>query len=555
MASLHPDELEGLWKLLGLPAGIARKGVVLNPFFVAKQSFIDNWQATLNSQYGFRWGIDQFIGWTNIMRHTPEYQKFLAAGGGHSTLQSHEFANVRTALQAVRHGGGSPMNVAVKQLREFKLIDAYKTLIVPFSEAARVGEYLRARGHGASVLDGVYAAKHVTANFQQRGAFNIIRGLDRASLFLNPALQGLDQALFRSGLNPFRAPEEGRKEAATKYLAKAFISITLPSMYFWVANKDDQEITDLRKTDSGQKYWFVRSPVDAPKLGLKKGDIVKIPKPIVDGQIFGSSMEATLDKMYADDPQAVHRAVSAMGRDVGFNILPTMGVLYYGLQTNTNLGLGGNIIPQGDENLALEHQGENRASWISRKVSKGLASILPDNAPQVLKNAVTPAGLDYINSTVGGMLGQDAMIAVTQAIDAEQKGYIPAKEEFPIMNRIFAGYPATNVEPLRTFYERAEKTQEVGATINHLATEDPARLATYMASNKQNYVLVGLYAKTRQDIANYRRAIQDIKDMPGSAVSSEDRRDYIKKYLTLMIETARQANLFAREVDRAYEKR
>lgn len=555
MASLHPDELEGLWKVLGMPAGIARKGVVLNPFFVAKQSFIDNWQATLNSQYGFRWGVDQFIGWTNIMRHTPEYQKFLAAGGGHSTLQSHEFANVRTALQAVRHGGGSPFNVAVKQLREFKLIDAYKTLIVPFSEAARVGEYLRARGHGASVLDGVYAAKHVTANFQQRGAFNVVRGLDRASLFLNPAIQGLDQALFRSGLNPFRAPEEGRKEAAAKYLAKAFISITLPSMYLWMANKDDQEITDLRKTDSGQKYWFVRSPVDAPKLGMKKGDIVKIPKPIVDGQIFGSSMEATLDKMYQDDPESVHRAVSAMGRDVGFNILPTMGVLYYGLQTNTNIGLGGNIVPQGDENLAIEHRGEDRASWLARTVSKGAAKIVPDNAPDILKNAITPAGLDYINSSVGGMLGQDAMIALTQAMDAEQKGYVPAKEELPLVTRIFAGYPSTNVEPLRTFYERAEKTQEVGATINHLATEDPSRLATYMASNKRDYVLVGMFAKTRQDIANYRRAIQDIKDMPGGTVSSEDRRDYIKKYMTLMIETARQANLFAREVDRAYEGR
>ena len=166
-----------------------------------------------------------------------------------------------------------------------------------------------------------------------------------------------------------------------------------------------------------------------------------------------------------------------------------------------------------------------------------------------------PAGLDYIMGTVGGMLGQDAMLALTQAMDAEEKGYVPAKDEWPLISRVIAQYPSTNVEPLRSFYDRAQEVQTIGATMAHLAKEDPSRLATYMASNKKDYVLVGLYAKTRQDIANYRRAIQDIKDMPAGAVSSEDRRDYIRKYTTLMIETARQANLFAREVDRIYEKK
>jgi hypothetical protein len=552
MASLHPEELEGLWKFLGLPASVARKGVVLNPYFVVKQSFIDNWQATLNSQYGFRFGVDQFIGWYNTMSHSKEYQMFIAAGGGHSTLQSHEFVNVKTALASVSHGGGSPMNVAVKQLKELKVIDAYKTMIIPFSEAARVGEYLRARGQGASALDGVYAAKHVTANFQQRGSWQAVRALDRASLFLNPAIQGLDQALFRAGVNPFRVPDEGRKAAATKYLAKAFVSITLPSMYFWMANREDQEINDLRKTDAGQKFWFMRSPVDAPKMGMKKGDIVKIPKPIVDGQIFGSTMEAALDKMYGDDPATVHMAASKIAQDISTNILPTMGVLFLGLQTGKDLGTGGNLTPQGDENLSLEHQGEDKASYLSRAISSRIAPVIPDGAPEALKNSVTPAGLDYITRTVGGMLGQDAMTAVTQVMEAETKGYIPAKDELPIISKVFASYPSTNVEPIRNFYERAAKVQEISTTMHHLILEDPGRLAPYMASNQKDYILVGLFDKSRQDIVNYRRAIQNIKDMPAGSLSSEDRHLYIKQYMTLMIETARRANTFAKEIDRVY---
>lgn len=555
LASLQPDELEGVWKLLGLPAQMARQGVVLNPYFVLKQSFIDNWQATLNSQYGFRFGVDQFIGWMHTIRRTPEYKNFIAAGGGNSVLQSHQYANVKGALEAVKHGGGGPLETAVKQMREFKLLDAWRTLIVPFAESARVGEYLRAREHGASVLDGVFAAKHVTANFAQRGGFTAVRGLDRASMFLNPALQGLDQALYRMGANPFRVPEEGRKAAAAKYLSKAFVSVTLPSMYFWFHNKDDQEIADLRKTEVGSKYWFMRSPVDQPKLGLKSGDIIKIPKPIMDGQIFGTTMEATLDKMLQDDPQAVEMAAGAIGRDLSINILPAMGVLYYGLQTNTNMAFGNPIVPGGDENLAREHQGEGRASWAARVVSKKIAPLVSDNAPEVLKKATTPAGFDYIVSNIGGMLGQDALLAVTQAVETQTKGYVPAKEEWPIVSRIFANYPSSNVAPLRRFYQRAESVQAVGQTISHLAIEDPERLLPYMGSNQADYMLVGLYAKARQDIANYRRAAEDIKNAPPGTMSSEDRRTYQRQFLTLMIETARQANAFAAAIDDSVRQR
>lgn len=551
MASLTPDELEGMWKVLGLPASIAKQGVVLNPYFVAKQSFIDGWQATLNSQYGFRPGVDQFIGWMHIVRDTPQYKEFIEAGGGHSTLQSGDFANVKSALKAVGRGDHGPLGTAVAQAREFKLLDAYRTLVVPFAESARMGEFLRAKDHGASALDAVYAAKHVTANFQQRGGFQMMRGLDRASMFLNPAIQGLDQAMFRAGVNPFRVPEEGRRVAASKYLSKAFIGITLPSMAFWFMNKDDQEINDLRKTQSGSKYWFMRSPVDNAKMGLKQGDIVKIPKPIVDGQIFGTTMEAYLDKKYGDDPAMIAQAGAAIAKDVGFNILPTAGVLYYGLQTGQNIGMGGPLVGSRDENLSLEHQGEDKASWVARSLSAKVAPMVGPGSMQILKNSVTPAGIDYIMTSVGGMLGQDALVAISQAVEAESKGYVPAKEELPIVSRVFAGYPSSNVAPLRRFYERAETVQTVGATIDHLTKEDPTRLAPYMASNQADYVLVGLYTKARQDIANYRRAYQDIKDAPAGTLSSDDRRGLLKQYQILMIETARQSNAFASEVDKA----
>jgi hypothetical protein len=232
-----------------------------------------------------------------------------------------------------------------------------------------------------------------------------------------------------------------------------------------------------------------------------------------------------------------------------------LGVMYYGLQTNQNLGTGGQIIPGRDQNLSGEHQGEDRASWLARTASRAIQPVVPENGPEILKNATTPAGLDFVMQSVGGMLGQDGMLALTLAVESETKGYVPAKEELPIVSKIFAKYPTANVEPIRTFYERAERVQEVSATMKHLLTEDPERLAVYMVHNQEDLALIGVFDKSRQAIANYSRALQDLKDAPAGTFTSEDRRLYEKQYLQLMIETARQADMMARSVDKIREQR
>src|SRR5207249_3185284 len=127
---------------------------------------------------------------------------------------------------------------AWKNLKELHPLKAYEQLIVPFAESARMGEYMRARGHGSDVVDAVFAAKHVVGNFQQRGAAVSMQALNSLTMFLNPALQATDQAFYRMGAHPFRTPEEGRTAAAANYLSKAFATLVVPSYLFWLANHD-----------------------------------------------------------------------------------------------------------------------------------------------------------------------------------------------------------------------------------------------------------------------------------------------------------------------------
>lgn len=540
MLTLNPEEMHMMTKIIGVPARVASKGITYNPYFLGKMAFMDSWQATLNSQYGFRFGVDNIRGWYHIVTDSKKYQEFLGVGGSHQSLLGANKSAIDTALDVVKRTQGSSLEIVVKQIKDMHPIEAYKTLVSTLGDAARIGEYLRGLDHGASTIDAVFAAKNITANYSEIGAFSQMRALNHIVMFMNPAIQVMDQALYRSGLHPFRAPEEGRLNRVAAYSIKAFMTIALPSYYFWHANQGDEKIKQLRQTTGGTKFWFTRI----------NGKIVKIPKPILDGQIWGTSVETALDKL-AGDPNANYgRMAEAVSRDAAFNIVPQIGIMPFSLQANQDLGLGSPIIPLADDKLALEHQGEDNATWLSRFISSKVAPTVDANSEsKTLRNAVTPAGLDYIFRSVGGMLGQDAVLAVSQSVEAYTKGIVPAKEELPLLKQVLVDYPTTRVQPVEDFYKRLAKVQRVGATINHLATEDPERLVAYMESNIKDYQLVGTFAKTQSTISNYRRAIQDIKVMNSSEISTADRRLIIKEFTSLIIEQAQIATELAKDID------
>lgn len=552
MQTLQPDELGVLTKMLGLPARLASKGITMNPYFVGKMALYDMWQATLNSQYGFRFGVDNVRGFIAAARESKAYKDWISAGGAHQTLYNAGRKTISGHIEDVKISLGTPLEVAIKNLREMKPIEAYKALIGPFADAARVGEYLRAKDHGSSDLDAVFASKQVTANYSEIGSAPQMKALQHMTMFLGPAIQVLDQATYRAGIHPFRTPEEGRLAAAAAYATKAFMTIALPSWYIWHANKDDKEINQIRQTQTGRKYWFIRSTVDAP--GIKKGDIIKIPKPPVDGQVFGTSIEAMLDSQNGMDAGQTGAVSSAIAKDAMFNILPTAGVIPYSLQANQDLSTGRTIIPGGDEDLALQYQGDLNASWLARSVSKAVVPFAQNSQSQMVRNAVTPAGIDYLINSVTGMLGQDLAKGVSQAVEEEQKGYVPAKEEYPLIGKLFAQYPTFNVRSVQNFYDRAAQVQTVGATINHLAAIDQKQVIPYVESNKKDVALIDVYAQARQSIANARRTIADIKTAPQGMMDQATRQKFINMQLEQIIQYTTQIEKFTAQVDKQYGK-
>ena len=75
------------------------------------------------------------------------------------------------------------------------------------------------------------------------------------------------------------------------------LGISIPTMFFYLANHGDEEIKQLRQTKYGRRFWFMRSPT---------GGILSVRKPAgPEGVVFGSGLEIALDKMAGQDRKSV----------------------------------------------------------------------------------------------------------------------------------------------------------------------------------------------------------------------------------------------------------
>jgi len=551
--ALSPAEMEMTWRMLGLPARFASKGVIYSPAFVANQFIMDSFHAYLLSEYGFRPGIDSFRGWWHEFRGSKKYQDLLAAGGP-TSLQSLPYLASETRAEALRLSADAPYKLAWKQMKEMKLWDAYKTIVLPFANSARVGEYLRALDHGASTIEAAYAAQNLIGNYRMQGGFQAMRVFNYLTMFSRPAIAAMDKTLERIGWHPYREPrysqdfmggalkEMGaspRVAASAEFLTKAFVGLTLPSMMLWYFNHGDKEIEDVRKTTIGQRYWFFRAGDNS---------IIRVRRPQVVGEIFGASAEAVLDKMYDKDPEGTMKMAGALWDDVALNVIPQIGVVPLSLMTNYKIGWGSPITPSSDKNLDPNMQGADNASLPSRIIADAVSPISQNTDLEALRRAMSPAGLDYAIGTIGGMMGQDALKALDAALVYRDKGYLPAKEELPLISRYAVKYPSMNVKDVQEFYNRDEKVQAAAGTVKELATSDPTLLLDYYTHNMDRIQLIKVHDEVRQKVADLRRAIDDIQHMPDGMVEREVRDATIKQFTQLIIDHMKIANDLARQM-------
>jgi Large polyvalent protein associated domain 38 len=551
--SLDPWEADGFWRVIGAPTRLATKGVVINPAFTVRRGIIETFLGFMGSEYGFRPVLDQIPAWWDAFTRSDRYREMQAAGGVGS-VQSIQYRK----LVGIR--GENAAQQAWKLVGQGHYVDAWRTLMEPTIEAARVAEYLAAKRHGASTLEAAYAANNLLGNVRMQGNFQGMRVFNYLSMFARPTISHVDRLLEKSGLHPFRVPEYNktsmgeffqqaninpRVAGALTFATKGFIGVALPTMALWYMNKGDDEIDQLRRTEVGTHYWFMRNPA-VPKG--QDGSIIRIPKPQVIGPLFGGAMEAALDKHYHDDPDGTMRALSGIWDEAALNVVPQIGVIPLSLWANKDLRYGTPIVPESSAGADPAMQGYDNASLPSRFIANAISPYSQDLSSDGLRRLASPAGMDYVMNTFAGMFGQDALRAVNDALIYKQQGYLPAKEEWPLVSRFMGRYPSMNTYDAQKFYDNSAKIQAASTTVNKLLAEDPSKLADYYAQNGPRIALAKVYGEVRQQVANYRRALEDLKDAPPGTISKDQMEQIQKTIMQAMLSQMATANQAAEQM-------
>lgn len=536
--NLGPGRTPLLVSLLALPARTLKAGITLDPAFGVFNKIRDMFDATIQSRSGFRPVVDDVSAFRKVLQHSPEYAEWRAGGGGFSnTLRGRaRSSEAMRRLVIPRSGGGQIVSRLVHPL------NALADFARPFEEATRLAEYTRARKAGGSVAAGVRASQEVTVNFQQAGLE--MHGLNAMTAFLNPAIQSLDKALRAAGLEAYgetRAAGAGPLEAANvggaqaaKLMARGVAAISVPSLLFWLANHNDQEITDLRHTPAGLIYWFLRVP---------GGGIVHIPKPFLWGQVFGTGMESALDDLFAKDPQALDRLASGIWQQAESNIVPTVAQQAIAQYANKVPFFGTPIVsPEQLKTVEPRFQGTAATSRLATILSEAIGRVGEAVGSETLARSISPPRVDQLVRGFGGRLGWYGVRVVSSVIPHEATGASPTTQapDLPIVGRLFARTPSMGVEPVQRLYDLAGRANEAAGTLRLLEKRGDIDAWQRMAERRSADLLRGpVLNQTVKAIGELRNLQRLIARDPNP--SAEEKRAEIDALTRAMVEMAREA--------------
>lgn len=499
--NMSPKEVPIWAKVLGFPANTLRTGITAAMDFSLANFTRDTFDATLQSKYGFRLGIDSFNGLIESLKNGPARQEWMQAGGGFGDISRAGNINPNNPFHS-----NLPTTIGDNIKNVFlHPIDALKEIGRPFEEAARLGEYMRGREQGASAMEAALASRNVTTDFAQRGGSQTMNALSHMTAFLNPSIQSLAKNFDTATSRPLAT------------LAKGFGAISMPSMLLWFANKDDQGIQDLRKTPGGATNWFFRMP---------NGEIGKIPKPFLYGQVFGNTIEDGLDKYYAKDPAGLTRLLGSVTGQAEMNVVPNAVSSYFQLKDNKDWYNGSSIVPESMSQIDPQFQTLPNTSGLAQYVS-GYLNKATGGAVNV-----SPIHLDWLAKNTFGGLGRD-VTGLTRT-DPKSLG------DQPFFRRFVADYPSMNVEPIQTFYNQADKVNEVAHTIDLLASKgDAANLNSYLLKHTTELGFASMYAEGQKQLASVRSTITQIQSAP---IDNETKKRIIQQLTGTSITIARSIN-------------
>ena len=459
-----PKEASLGLQFLSAPKRWLTRGVTLSPDFMVKNFARDTQAAFMQSKGNFKPVWSSIDGLLTRLVDRDTYYRFLANGGGFSTVYAGE-KEMGKALEAMYATANvNPKNVLSTPQKIFERLEKFSS---GFETASRMGEFKLLTKKGLkNDLDiwrnASFAGRDVSTDFAMRGSNKFVNTLTASVPFLNARMQGLyKMALTYKGKGYF---------PSKSFMARGIVSQTTPSLLLYLKNREDpryQALPDWMKDN----HWVIgfdenNSAIVIP-TGFEYGALFKaMPERITEGFIDGYEPK---------DQRAISAFITRTLSDT-FNIpskisdIQTFKFMESGLRVDV------------DETTYIDYPGEGKKWTGSPVIPPHLQKVEPEEQYQwytaeSLKKmsnalnkefgvALSPMQLENIWKGYTGTLGMYALQVSDFVLGSAQPAKKPS--EFIGIRSFKYTEPYINTSYANDFYKLLNKSNEVAATVSLL---------------------------------------------------------------------------------------
>lgn len=513
MTGLNEQSSSILIKILASPANWLRTGATLTPEFIARNPIRDQWTALLQTQFGFRPFVDPAQAMGDILNKSEIYHDWIRSGGSYAGFVELSRPNLANMVKNLR----GKKNI----LAQLNIITQLSELSQFMEQSTRIGVYRAALRSGMSPVEAAREAREGTINFNRRGSQ--MKEINSLLTFFNAGIQSSDKTIRVLAKDPLGL--------ATKGLA----TITIPSLMFYMLNRDDQEYKELPRWQK-DLFWM-----------FKAGDTwVRIPKPFLYGQVFGSMPERFMEYVDTKDPAAfdkfkdsLYGSMSPIAGDPASGLLATAVKPIIENQANWSFFRNRAIVSDVNKDLIPSEQ----YSKYDTETSKALGKLFN----------VSPSKIENLSQGWFGGSGRYALqigdlairqIAQLQGQPVENKK--PAElADIPLVRGFVARSPqGFNSESVSNFYqERSEITKLKNTYDKYKKMDDQDKADKFLEKNPLINISKQLDAKAKS-ISSLSKEIDRIV---ASDVEETEKRATIRDLEAQITEIAVEANKLIKE--------
>jgi hypothetical protein len=512
---------------LNAPAKWLRAGATASPDFVFANIIRDTVSAAVFSKYGFvpLWSslegaITLVMGKSGLSKKSQQiYQKWVRSGGMQSTLVSLD-RNIfdKPAFEILNKG--PVRNLLKTPLEYLRIVSEFSENMTRISEFARAYKKSKKAGltEKEAIERGGFESRDITIDYSKMGLK--MKGLNQIAAFYNARLQGYAKIY----------------DAFKQRPARAFTMITgaiiLPSIYFWLANKDDP-IYQRQPRWVKDNYWVV----------VHDGVPYRISKPFDLGVVFGTGTEQLLDWLNKEHPDQINDFIYDFGVNQLKNINPTPTFLtpFIEAYMNKSFFTGKPIVPDYmDKKLLSKYQYTTYTSEVAKGISRAINTMIGNDYTQ-LDN---PIFIDNFLNAWFASLGRFVIQMTDKGLvefgiiedpikPTDNLTIIPGIRAFNLRD------PSGGSEFITDFYEEFAKIDKDIGSI--LALEKQGNIQEALKIREK----INMKDKNVLQLLNIRDALKEINYVIRNIYNTkkytpDEKRELIDAHYLLMIKTAKR---------------